>query len=145
MTQIPAEVVDDLVKGKLYSFSDWPNHDLPDVAIGMYTIWQGDLFAYVGISGTSLKSEDFAMKATKKRGLKQRLNSHRKGGLGGDKFCVYVYHQIYSSLLNSIQGTYLFYSYNVDQINYMVLLFQTKYHLSIHIYQHVYILMQNSL
>ena len=99
MTQIPAEVVDDLVKGKLYSFSDWPNQDLPDVAIGMYTIWQGDLFAYVGISGTSLKSEDFAMKATKKRGLKQRLNSHRKGGLGGDKFCVYVFERFLSKEL----------------------------------------------
>ena len=38
-------------------------------AIGMYTIWQGDLFAYVDdivplpTSGTSLKSKDFAMKA----------------------------------------------------------------------------------
>ena len=91
MSEIPSQVIDDLVTGKLYSFSDWPNEDLPDVAIGMYTIWKGDLFAYVGISGTSLKAEDFAMNAKKTRGLKQRLNAHRTGGLGGDKFCVYVF------------------------------------------------------
>ena len=91
MIKIPQEVLDDLFNGKLYSFSEWPNEDLPDVAIGMYTIWKGDMFAYVGISGTSLSADDFAMKAKKVRGLKQRLNYHRGGGLGGDKFCVYVF------------------------------------------------------
>ena len=72
MSDIPQRVIDDLVGGQIYSFSDWPNQDLPDVAIGMYTIWQGDLFAYVGISGTSLKSEDFAMKARKQALLLQQ-------------------------------------------------------------------------
>lgn len=91
MSIIPPNVVEDLVNGRLYPFSDWPNDNLPDVAIGMYTIWKGNLFAYVGISGTSLKAEDFSVKSKKKRGLKQRLNAHRKGGLGGDKFCVYVF------------------------------------------------------
>ena len=65
----------------------------------MYTIWKDDLFAYVGVSGTSLSKDDFAMKAKKNRGLKQRLNAHRKGGLGGDKFCVYVFERFISKEL----------------------------------------------
>lgn len=99
MEIIPKKVEDDLSRGKLYQFSEWPNEDLPDVAIGMYTIWNGGMFAYVGISGTSLKKEDFAMNAKKIRGLKQRLNYHRSGGLGGDKFCVYVFERFISKQL----------------------------------------------
>jgi len=99
MDIIPKKVENDLVNGKLYQFSKWPNGDLPDVAIGMYTIWNEDMFAYVGISGISLKNEDFAMKSKKIRGLKQRLNYHRSGGLGGDKFCVYVFERFISKEL----------------------------------------------
>lgn len=100
MADLPQRVVNDLTRGKLYHFSQWPNEDLPDVAIGMYTIWKGDLFAYVGISGTSLTADDFAIKAKKVRGLKQRLNYHRGGGLGGDKFCVYVFERFLSKELS---------------------------------------------
>ena len=99
MVLIPQKVIDDLTKGKLHRFSEWPNEDLPDVAIGMYTIWKGDMFAYVVISGTSLTANDFAIKAKKIRGLKQRLNYHRGGGLGGDKFCVYVFERFLSKEL----------------------------------------------
>jgi hypothetical protein len=99
MSCIPDSVVKQLTSGKLYAFSEWPNEDLPDVAIGMYTIWKEEMFAYVGISGTSLVAEDFAMKAKKVRGLKQRLNYHRGGGLGGDKFCVYVFERFLSKEL----------------------------------------------
>lgn len=99
MSSIPDSVVKQLTSGKPYAFSEWPNEDLPDVAIGMYTIWKENMFAYVGISGTSLVAEDFAMKAKKVRGLKQRLNYHRGGGLGGDKFCVYVFERFLSKEL----------------------------------------------
>jgi len=94
MASIPRKVVDDLTEGILYQFSEWPNEDLPDVAIGMYTIWKGDLFAYVGISGTAVKKEDY--EKNKVKGLKQRLNAHRSGGIGGDKFCVYVFERFVS-------------------------------------------------
>jgi len=99
MNILPAKVIEDLTSGKLYQFSEWPNEDLPDVAIGMYTIWKEDMFAYVGISGKSLTADDFAMNAKKVRGLKQRLNYHRSGGLGGDKFCVYVFERFLSKEL----------------------------------------------
>ena len=88
MSEIPKSVQSDLTNGKLYKFSDWPNEDLPNVAIGMYTIWKGDLFAYVGISGTAIKEEDYEKNIIK--GLKQRLNAHVLG-IGGYKFCVFVF------------------------------------------------------
>ena len=97
MSQIPLSVINDLSIGQEYTFSDWPNEDLPDVAIGMYTIWKGDMFAYVGISGTAIKEEDYEKNIIK--GLKQRLNAHRSGGIGGDKFCVYVFERFVSKEL----------------------------------------------
>ena len=97
MSQIPLSVINDLSIGQEYKFSDWPNEDLPNVAIGMYTIWKGDMFAYVGISGTAIKKEDY--QKTKIKGLKQRLNAHRSGGIGGDKFCVYVFERFVSKEL----------------------------------------------
>jgi hypothetical protein len=97
MSEIPESVQFDLTNGTLYKFSDWPNEDLPNVAIGMYTIWKGDLFAYVGISGTAIKEEDYGK--SKIKGLKQRLNAHRSGGIGGDKFCVYVFERFVSKEL----------------------------------------------
>ena len=97
MSEIPESVQFDLTNGTLYKFSDWPNEDLPNVAIGMYTIWKGDLFAYVGISGIAIKKQDY--QKTKIKGLKQRLNAHRSGGIGGDKFCVYVFERFVSKEL----------------------------------------------
>ena len=97
MTTLPENLIHDLTKGKPYKFSDWPNSELPDVAIGMYTIWKGDLFAYVGISGTAVKEEDYQKNIIK--GLKKRLKAHRSGGIGGDKFCVLVFERFISKEL----------------------------------------------
>jgi len=101
LLEIPQRVFDDLVNGKMYQFSDWPNHDLPDIAIGIYAIWKGDDFAYVGIAGRSLGATDFQIKSNKKKGLKQRLGTHWKGGLGGDQFCVYVFERFLCDVLTT--------------------------------------------
>jgi len=46
-----AEVVTALQAGALHRFADWPNPNVPGVAIGLYTIWGGDEFVYVGMAG----------------------------------------------------------------------------------------------
>ena len=40
-----------LETGPAYRFSDWPNPDVPSVAAGVYTVWRGEQFIYVGMSG----------------------------------------------------------------------------------------------
>ena len=40
-----------LEKGRLYRFDDWPTGDLPRIAAGVYTIWRGTEFVYVGMAG----------------------------------------------------------------------------------------------
>ncbi len=99
MVELPKKVVDDLTTGTLYSFSETPDQDIPKVAIGMYTIWNGDQFAYVGISGKGVKEEHY--KKDKIKGLKQRLRAHYSGGIGGDKFCVYVFERYVSKEITS--------------------------------------------
>src|SRR6478736_3810712 len=41
------ELLRALEEGARYRFSDWPNHAVPKVAAGVYTIWDHDRF-YVG-------------------------------------------------------------------------------------------------
>jgi hypothetical protein len=72
---------------KRHRFADWPNADVPRVAIGVYLIWDGDEFVYCGMSGRDLRE---VVEASKKKGLTTRLDSHAGGRLSGDQFCVYV-------------------------------------------------------
>jgi hypothetical protein len=111
MVELPPKLVDDLTTGELYSFSERPNKGIPHVAIGIYTIWNGDEFAYVGISGLSVKENDY--KKDKIKGLKQRLRAHHGGGIGGDKFCVlvferYISREITSDVLEKLANKELF-------------------------------------
>ena len=99
MVELPKKLVDDLTTGTLYSFSKRPDQGIPTVAIGMYTIWNGDEFAYVGISGTNVREEDY--EKDKIKGLKQRLRAHHSGGIGGDKFCVLVFERYISREITS--------------------------------------------
>jgi len=73
---------------KRYHFSDWLNPDIPQVAAGVYAIWQEDQLIYCGMSGRSI--ENARKTGKKKYGLITRLNSHASGRLSGDQFCVYV-------------------------------------------------------
>ena len=54
---------------------------------GIYTIWRGTEFLYVGIAGRGL---DLNADHKRKRGLLDRLDSHRAGRRSGDQFAVYV-------------------------------------------------------
>ena len=75
-----------------HRFSDWPNHDVPKVAAGVYTVWENSRLVYVGMSGRSLTAEDIAApdEPSKAKGLWTRLDSHASGRRSGDQFCVYV-------------------------------------------------------
>jgi hypothetical protein len=61
---------------------------------GVYTIWRGDQFVYVGMSGRGAQREDFVASshgtARQAKGLWTRLNSHASGRRSGDQFNVYV-------------------------------------------------------
>jgi hypothetical protein len=71
-----------------YKFSDWPNPAVPEVAAGVYAIWEKETLIYCGMSGRSFKK---GMVHSKRRfGLVMRLGSHATGRLSGDQFCVYV-------------------------------------------------------
>tara|TARA_B110001452_G_C15177663_1_gene409132 strand:+ start:687 stop:1148 length:462 start_codon:yes stop_codon:yes gene_type:complete len=79
-----------LFESELYSFEDRPGEPIPDIASGLYSIWRGKHFLYVGIAGRDLNKPS----TRKVRGLKDRLRAHWKGGLGGDQFAVYVFERL---------------------------------------------------
>ena len=43
--------------GRLHRFADWPNSIVPTFGAGVYTIWQGGILVYVGMSGRSIGAE----------------------------------------------------------------------------------------
>lgn len=67
-------------------FSEWSNSQVPQVAAGVYAIWEGDRLIYCGMSGREIEKN----LKKKKYGLVTRLSSHASGRLSGDQFCVYV-------------------------------------------------------
>jgi hypothetical protein len=69
-------VFDDLARGPLFRFADWPTLNVPD-APGVYTNWDDEQFLYCGI-------------ATAMRG---RLATHASGRQGSD-FCRYRFHRL---------------------------------------------------
>jgi hypothetical protein len=87
------EVLAVLTEGPVYSFRDWPNPAVPRVSAGVYTIWQGSEFIYVGMSGRGLSTAQIAQHretGSRHRGMHTRLASHASGVRSGDQFCVYV-------------------------------------------------------
>ena len=86
-----AEAEDQLEKGPLYCFSDWPAGNIPEIAAGVYTIWRGTEFVYVGMAGrgNAAKKEQAKLKG-KPWGLYNRLKSHSSGRRSGDQFCLYI-------------------------------------------------------
>ena len=71
-----------------HHFSDWPNRDIPDIAAGVYAIWNGNSLLYCGMSGREIEKAREQKK--RKYGIVTRLQSHASGRLSGDQFCVYV-------------------------------------------------------
>ena len=66
---------DELNRQPVHRFADWPNRDVPKGQPGVYLIYQGDRWIYIGMSFKNLQS---------------RLNQHASGRRSGDQFCVYV-------------------------------------------------------
>ncbi|WP_210755059.1 hypothetical protein [Gordonia paraffinivorans] len=86
-----AQLLEALQSGESWRFADWPNPAVPKVAAGVYTIWQGRSFIYVGMSGRAMSLDmETPGEPTKPKGLWTRLNSHAAGRRSGDQFCVYV-------------------------------------------------------
>jgi hypothetical protein len=84
-----------------YKFSDWPNHDVPAVAAGVYAVWEGPVLIYCGMSGRQFAS---GVASTRARfGLVTRLASHVSGRLSGDQFCVYVANRFVIPLMERAQ------------------------------------------
>ena len=79
----------DLETGKLFSFGDWPNDEIPRVSVGVYTVWLGSQLFYAGYSGRNLRPHEIQA-ARKPKGLVTRLKSHRSGMRSGDQFCIYI-------------------------------------------------------
>ena len=55
-----AEQFQALETGSSFRFADGVHESVPSVAAGVYTIWRGDEFLYVGMSGRSLTAADIA-------------------------------------------------------------------------------------
>jgi hypothetical protein len=49
--------INQLQEGPEFSFGDWPNKIVPHVAAGLYSIWHGSEFIYVGMSGRGLTED----------------------------------------------------------------------------------------
>ena len=71
-----------------HKFADWPNSEVPAVAVGVYAVWDRDVLVYCGMSGREFEKAVAAAKP--KYGLVTRLASHASGRLSGNQFCVYV-------------------------------------------------------
>ena len=85
--------MNELDAGPLFRFADWPNGQVPRRAAGVYTIWRGHDFIYVGMSGRGAQREDLVAVPGRQgapKGLWTRLNSHASGRRSGDQFNVYI-------------------------------------------------------
>jgi hypothetical protein len=64
----------------------------------VYTVWDEDLFLYVGMGGRALAADAHLSEAAKAsqrpKGIRDRLRSHASGRRSGDQFCVYVFDRL---------------------------------------------------
>lgn len=96
------DLIRSLIVGPVFPFSNGLHDSLPLASCGVYTIWKGSEFIYVGIAGRTL---DPAIAHTKMKGLRDRLDSHWKGRRSGDQFAVYVFDRFIVPLLTDGQKT----------------------------------------
>ena len=47
----------ELRDGPLYRLADWPNPEVPNGRIGVYTVWRGDQLIYVGDGGEGTRPQ----------------------------------------------------------------------------------------
>jgi hypothetical protein len=75
-----------LEEGPAQPFRDWPATHLTMGPSGVYTIWSGSAFVYVGMSYAHRDDTE----NPRAKGVFGRLASHASGRRSGDQFCVYV-------------------------------------------------------
>ena len=82
----------ELSNGNLFTFKNKSSWTVPKVSSGVYTIWNGNEFLYVGMSGKNINEMNIEQLRTVggKKGLITRLESHWSGQRSGDQFCVYI-------------------------------------------------------
>jgi predicted GIY-YIG superfamily endonuclease len=68
-----------------HAFADWPNREILKGQPGVYLVYQGSKWIYIGMSFKNLQS---------------RLSSHASGRRSGDQFCVYVGDRLVMSKLS---------------------------------------------
>jgi hypothetical protein len=66
-----------------HKFADWPNPEVPAVAVGVYAVWKDETLIYCGMSGREF--EKATRSARVKVGLVAGLASHASGRLTGHK------------------------------------------------------------
>lgn len=76
----------ELETGSLHHFSEWSTLTMESGFPGVYTIWRGSEFIYVGISYRA--ASETANRQV--RGLFGRLRSHANGRRSGDQFNIYI-------------------------------------------------------
>jgi hypothetical protein len=96
-----------LANGPLFRFAEWPNQEVPNVAAGVYTVWDGDLLIYAGVAGRSLSEAEIQAKRhlqpAVRIGLASRLDQHASGRRSGNQFCVYVADRLVLGALDRAQ------------------------------------------
>ena len=94
-----------LEEAALHRFAYWPTGGVPRVAAGVYTIWRGAEFVYVGMAGqgNAAKKEQAKLKG-KPWGLQARLNSHASGSRSDDQFCMYICDRFIIPTLSSAES-----------------------------------------
>lgn len=86
MTGNSNSTAQELESGPSHWFRDWPATTLNAGPPGVYTIWNGLEFLYVGMSYIHRDSTT----NPQAKGVFGRLASHASGRRSGDQFCVYI-------------------------------------------------------
>jgi hypothetical protein len=77
------QYINELSRGALHSFADWPNPSVPTFGAGVYTVWHNDgRFIYVGMSGRGITAE--TVRRNTPQGLYTRVQSHASGRRSGE-------------------------------------------------------------
>ncbi len=82
-----------LEQGPAHAFHDWPTQSVPKVAMGIYTVWEGERLLYARRAGDTLtKSKVVQLRkhGNQRRGLYERLTSHAFGRRTADQFCLSI-------------------------------------------------------
>jgi hypothetical protein len=79
------ELMSELEDRTPHRFSDWPASHFEAGPSGVYTVWNGEQFLYVGMAWRH--RDDLNPNAS---GVFGRLASHASGRRSGDQFCVYI-------------------------------------------------------